>query len=95
VLVKLLPLSITPLALLKLTLSRPRRKPGVPWKTRFNLFRYHDEFHTEDLATGMKTSLRIEDETEAKKPLNAKKEAQRQLDFIGVLNRILLTVSSS
>ena len=63
-------------------------------KTSFNLFRRAGIFYTEDPATGQQTSLRTKDETEAKSPLNARNEAQRQPVLNLHLARAYLTASA-
>lgn len=46
-------------------------------KTRFNRFRRAGVFYTEDTTTGKQANLRTKDETEAKRLLNARNDAQR------------------
>src|ERR1039457_416842 len=47
-------------------------------KTKYTLFRRGEVFYIQDSATGKQTSLRTKDETEARRLLEARNEAQRQ-----------------
>ncbi len=63
-------------------------------KTRYILFRRDNGvFYTENTTTGKQSSLRTKDETEAKRLLNAKNEAQRQPTLNLHLARAYLTAS--
>jgi len=62
-------------------------------KTKYTLFRRGEVFYIQDSATGKQTSLRTKDETEAKRLLNAKNEAQRQPTLNLHLARAYLTAS--
>ncbi len=63
-------------------------------KTKHTLFRRGEMFHMQDSATGRQTSLRAKDETEAKRLLNARNEAQQQPTLNLHLARAYLTASN-
>ena len=62
-------------------------------KTKYTLFRRGDVFYIQDSATGKQTSLRTKDETEARRLLEARNEAQRQPMLNLHLARAYLTAS--
>ena len=62
-------------------------------KTKYTLFRRGEVFYIQDSATGKQTSLRTKDETEARRLLEARNEAQRQPMLNLHLARAYLTAS--
>jgi integrase len=62
-------------------------------KTTYTLFRRGEVFYIQDSATGKQTSLRTKDETEARRLLEARNEAQRQPMLNLHLARAYLTAS--
>src|ERR1039457_6350664 len=62
-------------------------------KTKYTLFRRGEVFCIQDSATGKQTSLRTKDETEARRLLEARNEAQRQPMLNLHLARAYLTAS--
>jgi integrase len=62
-------------------------------KTKYTMFRRGKMFYAQDAATGRQTSLRTKDETEAKRLLNARNEAQQQPTLNLHLARAYLTAS--
>ena len=62
-------------------------------KTTYTLFRRGETFYIQDRATGKQTSLRTKDETEARRLLEARNEAQRQPMLNLHLARAYLTAS--
>ena len=62
-------------------------------KTKHTLFRRGEVFYIQDSATGKQTSLRTKDETEARRLLEARNEAQRQPMLNLHLARAYLTAS--
>src|ERR1017187_824433 len=62
-------------------------------KTTYTLFRRGETYYIQDRATGKQTSLRTKDETEARRLLEARNEAQRQPMLNLQLARAYLTAS--
>jgi integrase len=62
-------------------------------KNKYTLFRRGEIFYLQDSATGKQTSLRTKDETEARRLLSARNEAQRQPVLNLHLARAYLTAS--